>query len=191
MSTETSETVVVGDSLITMRFPVEDAEGLAVDLTGGTARIFPNGVETNDKPTDVAGGNPTRTGVTLVAGNTTFTVSSGTGLAEGMRVTTGTTDAENAFAPGTEVTGVAGTTVTVNRPILTSVTPVVVTFWHGLNCDMSEAANAIVKIQGLPAALRPGNLTEETYRFDIRYKDASGKVGFSLPDEFNAVTPVI
>lgn len=182
-------TMVVGDSLLTLRFPIEDAEGRAVDLTGGSVRVFPNGQTSDDKPTDVVGGNPTRTTVTLVAGNTTFTVSSGTGLLEGMRVSTSSDDDTNAFHPGTEVVSVAGTTVTVNRPIKSSATATV-TFWHGLGCDLSEGANGIAKIQGLPAALRPtGRL--ETYKYDLRYKTSGGKVGFSEPDEFDAITPVI
>jgi hypothetical protein len=182
--------VVVGDSLLTLRFPIEDAERKAVDLTGGSVRIFPNGqtASIDDKPTDVVGGNPTRTSVTLTAGSLTFTVSSGTGILEGMRPTSST---PGCFAPGTEVASVAGTTVTLNRPILQSGSSQTVTFWHGLACDLSEGANGIAKIQGLPAALRPGALERETYKYDLRYKTSGGKVGFSEPDEFDAITPVI
>lgn len=177
--------VVVGDSLIVLQFPIVDEDGKAVDLTGGQVRIFPYGKTSGDRPTDVAGGNPVRTGVTLTAGTAQITVSSTTGLAVGMRCL------NDNVAQGTWIQSIdSGVLLTLNRPPISSASSQSLTFWHGLLCDISLATLGIAKIQGLPAALQPGGLTQEVYEFDLWYRDAAAKEGVSVKDEFDATTPV-
>ncbi|MEY2849591.1 MAG: hypothetical protein RI885_2258 [Actinomycetota bacterium] len=180
--------VVIGDTLLTLEFPVVDQDGKAVDLTAGNVRVFAKGRASSDRVTSVVGGTIAKTIVTITQGDTVVTPPNMTGIVEGMRIFTA---AGTHFAPGTEIIVVGGSTFTINRPAIGSGSNISTGFWDGVVCDLSAGAQGLARVQGLPALMRPGALTTETYDYDIRFKNAGGKIGYSDPDQIIATTPVI